>query len=161
MMPRQYMKFEGGAGKVQNLIGLAPTNNGSTLLGLSTLVSQLNRFGVTQAIAGQAIAQWTAGSDFVNRLNAGGDTLPGVNYTVIATKYDQVVTPYQSAFLEAGPGATVNNITLQNGCAIDASDHLGIVNSPRAIYYVQKALDPQYRNGILDIVPCTFRAPGV
>lgn len=161
MMPRQYMKFEGGATKVQNLVGIAPTNNGSTLLGTSKLVSIFNRFGVTQAIAGKAIAQWTAGSDFVATLNAGGDTLPGVNYTVIATKYDQVVTPYQSAFLKAGPGAKVNNITLQNGCSTDFSDHLNIVNSPRTMYFVQKALNPQYRNGIFDIAPCTIRPPSI
>jgi triacylglycerol esterase/lipase EstA (alpha/beta hydrolase family) len=160
-MPRQYMKFEGGAKKVQNMIGIAPTNNGSTFQGFDTLVRQLNRFGVTQAVAGQAISQWTADSEFVRTLNAGGDTLPGINYTVIVTKYDQIVTPYESGFLKAGPGATVNNITLQNGCSIDRSDHLSMVNSPRVIYYVQKALDPNYRNGILDVAPCTPRLPGV
>jgi len=161
MMPRQYLKAEGGAAKVQNLVGIAPSSHGTTGFGTSKLIGQLSRFGVTQAIAGKAAEQQTAGSDFLNQLNAGGDTLPGVNYTVIVTKYDQVVTPYESGFLEAGPGATVNNITLQNGCEVDASDHLNIVNSPRAIYFVQKALNPQFRNGILDIAPCTVRAPSI
>lgn len=161
MMPRQYLKFEGGAAKVQNLVGIAPSNNGSTLFGLNRLIDQLSRFGVTQAAAGEAARQQTAGSDFLAKLNAGGDTLPGVNYTVIATKYDQVVTPYQSGFLKAGPGAKVNNITLQNGCEIDYSDHLNIVNSPRAIYFIQKALNPQFRNGIFDVPVCSPRPPSV
>lgn len=161
MMPRQYLKYEGGAAKVQNLVGIAPSNNGTTLFGANKLIDQLSRFGITEATAGQAARQQTVGSDFLSNLNSGGDTQPGINYTVIATKYDQVVTPYQSGFLNAGPGATVNNITLQNGCPVDASDHLNIVNSPRAIYFVQKALNPQYRNGFLDLAPCTVRPPSI
>lgn len=160
MMPRQYLKAEGGAAKVQNLIGIAPSNHGTSALGLNRLVDKLSRFGVTQAVAGDAAKQQIAGSDFLTKLNSGGDTVPGVNYTVIATKYDEVVTPYASGFLEAGPGARVNNITLQNGCAIDFSDHLNIVNSPRAIYFVQKALNPNFKNGIfVDIPVCTPRPP--
>lgn len=33
-----------------------------------------------------------------------------------------MVTPYRSTFLTAGPGATVRNITFQDGCAIDFID---------------------------------------
>ena len=38
MMPRYYLKFLGGAAKVQNLVGLAPSNHGTTLFGLTTLL---------------------------------------------------------------------------------------------------------------------------
>src|SRR5436305_3805047 len=37
MMPRYYMKFDGGASKVHTLVGLAPSNHGTTLEGLFTL----------------------------------------------------------------------------------------------------------------------------
>ena len=50
------------------------------------------------------------------------ETVPGVNYTVIETRDDEVVTPYTNAFLPAAPN--VSNITLQNQCPLDASDHL-------------------------------------
>ena len=37
MMPRYYIKFLGGAAKVHTLVGLAPSNHGTTLDGLFTL----------------------------------------------------------------------------------------------------------------------------
>ncbi len=37
MMPRYYLKYLGGAAKVHTLVGLAPSNHGTTLLGLATL----------------------------------------------------------------------------------------------------------------------------
>ena len=45
----------------------------------------------------------------MTKLNAGGDTLSGVHYTVIESQNDEVVTPYQSAFL-TGPSSQVTNI---------------------------------------------------
>ena len=53
-----------------------------------------------------------------------------------------VSTPYRSTFLTAGPGAVVRNVTLQDGCPIDLSDHLSMMYSPRAIGIVREALDP-------------------
>ena len=37
MMPRYYLKYLGGAAKVRTLVGLAPSNHGTTLNGLFTL----------------------------------------------------------------------------------------------------------------------------
>lgn len=94
-------------------------------------------------LVGWAGAEQAAGSDFLKRLNAKGDTLSGVDYTVIATQFDNISNPYQWTFLEAGPGATVKNITLQDGCSADKSSHVSMSYSPRAIDYVRNALDPQ------------------
>ena len=41
MMPRYYMKFLGGAAKVHTLVGLAPSNHGTTIDGLSTVSAYL------------------------------------------------------------------------------------------------------------------------
>jgi hypothetical protein len=86
----------------------------------------------------------SAGSSFLTHLNAGGDTVPGVSYTVIETRYDEVVTPYSSAFLS---GPDVTNITLQNQCGLDLTDHLGIIYDPVALHDVLNALDPTTAEG--------------
>ena len=58
----------------------------------------------------------------ITELNHGGETFAGVDYTLIATRYDQFSTPYSATFLTAGPGARVDNVLLQDGCP---GRHLG------------------------------------
>ncbi len=41
MMPRYYLRFLGGAPKTHHLVGLAPSNHGTTLLGLHALTRVL------------------------------------------------------------------------------------------------------------------------
>lgn len=142
MMPRQYMRFEGGAAKVRMLISLGATHHGTTVLGIGTLARTLGLLGFTPPILGVAAEQQIRGSSFLANLNAGGDTEPGVSYLAIATRYDEVTTPYTSAFLTSGPGATVQNVTLQDGCLLDLSDHLSMTYSWRAVGYVRRGLDP-------------------
>lgn len=160
MMPRQYLKFEGGAGKVDALVTLGATHHGTTLSGIGSLGKTFGLLGVAEPFLGPAAIQQVVGSEFLTALNAGGDTVPGVHYTVIATKYDEVTTPYGSTFLTAGPGATVKNITLQNGCPIDFSDHLSMSYGPRTLHYILNALDPA-RAGTLPgmLAPCVPRGP--
>lgn len=135
MMPRQYLKFLGGAARVHRLIGLAPSNHGTTLNGLSTLAGLV--LGVTPLC--DACVEQLAGSSFLANLNEGGDTVPGVQYTVIETRYDEVVTPFTSAFLS---GPSVTNILLQSSCPPDTTGHVGILADPNAIGWVLHALDP-------------------
>jgi triacylglycerol esterase/lipase EstA (alpha/beta hydrolase family) len=142
MMPRYYLKFLGGAAKVHSLVGLAPSNHGTTLGGLSALLAAFP-WG-TNLVLGSwctACTEQLAGSAFLHHLNAGGDTIAGVNYTVIETAYDEVVTPYTSAFL-SGPG--VQNITLQNQCGLDFGEHLAIIYDHIALRDVLNALDPAH-----------------
>jgi triacylglycerol esterase/lipase EstA (alpha/beta hydrolase family) len=140
MMPRYYMKFLGGAAKVHTLVGLAPSNHGTTLDGLLTLASHFP--GTNAATADcPACAEQQAGSPFMTKLNSGGDTVPGVDYTVIESRNDEVVTPYQSAFLT---GPNVTNITLQDQCALDQGEHLSMAYDHIADADVLTALDPQH-----------------
>ena len=55
-MPRYCLKFLGGAPKVQTLVGLAPSNHGTTLDGLATLTDELATVlpGVSSALAARA-----------------------------------------------------------------------------------------------------------
>ncbi|MFB8126410.1 esterase/lipase family protein [Streptomyces bacillaris] len=140
MMPNYYLKFLGGAAKVNALVGIAPSNHGTTLLGLTKLLPYFP--GVEKFINDKtpALADQVVGSPFITKLTAGGDTVPGVRYTVIATKYDQVVTPYRTQYLD---GPNVRNVLLQDLCPLDLSEHLAIATVSRiAFHEVNNALDP-------------------
>ncbi|MEV4435690.1 triacylglycerol lipase [Streptomyces sp. NPDC049555] len=140
MMPRYYLKFLGGAPKVNSLIAVAPTNHGTTLSGLTKLMDAVP--GARAAIGGTApgLTDQAVGSDFLRRLNEGGDTVPGVHYTVIATRYDEVVTPYTSGFLS---GPDVRNVLLQDLCPIDISMHVTIGTIDRVVFHeITNTLDP-------------------
>jgi len=141
MMPRYYLKYLGGAGQVHALIGLAPSSHGTNLDGLLGLLQAFPGGSSFVSSLCAACAEQAAGSSFLTNLNSGGDTVPGVAYTVIETRYDEVVTPYTSAFLS---GPNVTNITLQNQCFLDLTDHLGIIYDPVALHDVLNALDPAH-----------------
>jgi len=142
MMPRQYLKFLGGADKVNALVGIAPSNHGTTLDGLAKLTDTLPPLGDALDDFGPALLQQKQGSDFLNRLNEGGDTVPGVHYTVLATKYDEVVTPYKSQFLD---GPDVKNVLLQDLCPSDVSDHVAVGTVDKVAFHeTANALDPAH-----------------
>jgi triacylglycerol esterase/lipase EstA (alpha/beta hydrolase family) len=141
MMPRYYIKHLGGAGKVHTLVGLAPSNHGTTLNGLFTLSQYLPGASAFTGSLCPACEQQSAGSGFITDLNSGSETAPGVNYTVIESRYDEVVTPYTSAFLS---GPNVTNITLQSQCPLDLGEHLSMPYDHIADRDVLNALDPAH-----------------
>ncbi|KAF9418328.1 hypothetical protein BGZ94_009726, partial [Podila epigama] len=78
-------------------------------------------------------------SDFIAKLNLGGDTAPGVIHSNIATRYDEIVTPYKTAFqLSSG----ITNTVLQDLCGISFNEHLTIINSMVVLQWVLNQLDP-------------------
>jgi triacylglycerol esterase/lipase EstA (alpha/beta hydrolase family) len=139
MMPRYYLRFLGGAAKVHTLVGLSPSNHGTTADGIVTLADKLPDGNASLVAGCESCAEQESGSSFLTELNAGGDTVSGVSYTVIETSYDEVVTPYRSAFLT---GPDVTNIRLQDQCSLDFSDHLTTPYDPIALHDVLNALDP-------------------
>jgi triacylglycerol esterase/lipase EstA (alpha/beta hydrolase family) len=130
MMPRYYLKFLGGTRYVDDLTGLSPSNHGTTL----ALAGPVGQYGDCPACSEQV-----AGSAFLAKLNAGNQTPGPVSYTVIETTHDEIVTPYQSAFLPAARGR-VTNVTLQDDCPLDLSEHVTIPYDPVAIQWVLNAL---------------------
>ncbi|MGW1780876.1 esterase/lipase family protein [Streptomyces sp. NPDC002143] len=142
MMPRYYLKFLGGAAKVNALVGIAPDNHGTTLNGLANLLPYFPGAEDLLSTATPGLADQIAGSAFLTKLNAGGDTVPGVRYTVIATKYDEVVTPWRSQYLS---GSDVHNVLLQDLCPLDLSEHVAIGLLDRiAFHEAANALDPAH-----------------
>ncbi|WP_280438541.1 esterase/lipase family protein, partial [Nocardia cyriacigeorgica] len=111
-MSNWYTKFEGGAAKVKNLITYGATHHGTSLDGIGALGRAINNLGIDilgfiEIFVGHAGIQQTIGSDFVNQLNANGDTVAGVDYTIVGSRYDEITNPYDLTFLKPGPGATV------------------------------------------------------
>ncbi|WP_280293431.1 esterase/lipase family protein [Nocardia abscessus] len=156
-MSNWYTKFEGGAAKVKNLVTYGATHHGTSLIGIGALGRAINNFGIDilgfiEIFVGHAGIQQTIGSDFVNKLNENGDTVSGVDYTVVGTRYDEITNPYDLTFLKPAPGVTVQNITLQDGCEQDVSDHLTMMYSPRALSIALRALDPAGHPNL----ECTF-----
>jgi triacylglycerol esterase/lipase EstA (alpha/beta hydrolase family) len=142
MMPRYYLKFLGGAAKVNALVGIAPDNHGTDLDGLTNLLPYFPGAADLLSKNTPGLADQIVGSDFLAKLNAGGDTVPGVHYTVIATKYDEVATPYSSQFLS---GSDVHNVLIQNLCSLDLSEHVLMGLADRlAFHEVANALDPAH-----------------
>ncbi len=161
---RYYTNLLGGAPKVNQVIGIASSNHPTTLSGITELGRM---FGLLQpALAGLEFAGFPSLSQqadrspdpqapFYQNLNGAGETIPGERYITIATRNDEIVTPYQQAFLTAGPGATVENITIQDVCAIDQSEHLSLPYSKNVAQIVLNKLDPNDVRPIL----CYAQAP--
>ena len=143
MMPSYYMRFLGGARFVHLLVGLVPSNHGTTFDGTFTQLAEDNLLGLTNlifdAIHAPSFAEQEAGSPLETELFAGGDTMPGPRYVVIETTHDEVVTPYTNAFLS---GPRVQNILIQSQCPSDPTGHVGIDFDTPALEDVLNALGP-------------------
>ncbi|WP_246100981.1 alpha/beta fold hydrolase [Streptomyces cyaneus] len=129
MMPRYYVKFLGGATKVDDLVGIVPSNHGTT----NPLAL------VAGATLCPSCVDQTAGSGLLQKLNSAPETPVGPDYTAIATKYDEVVLPYTSSFL-SGPASYVTNVLLQDRCPLDLTEHDQAPKSPLVQQWVLNAL---------------------
>jgi len=128
-MPRYYIKNLGGATKVDDLIGLAPANHGTTWTGLLSLVP---------GFYCQACHDLMAGSPFLSSLNSGGESPGTVSYTNIVTQSDTVVTPYTSGYLAAA--SNVSNIRIQDVCPTNTTGHIQVPMDPAFIRIAVDAL---------------------
>lgn len=98
--------------------------------------------------------QGLPGSEFMAKMLEGGVYAPDVTYTNIMTRYDELILPYTSGYVEA-PNAT--NIVVQDACPQDFSDHLALAASRVAAGHVLNALDPAHPRP----VPCVPVRPFV
>ncbi|WP_298442336.1 alpha/beta fold hydrolase [Gordonia sp. (in: high G+C Gram-positive bacteria)] len=152
LVARHWIKFGGGAdrtdpakNKVGKLIMFGTPNHGTTLDGLAAFGRAIDDLGLPVMefyswLYGAGPIDQAVGSPAVKAVNAGRMTYPGIEYTSVATEYDEVVTPFDSAFIRGGG---VQNIVLQHGCEADTSDHLSMVYSSRAMSIALRALDPK------------------
>ncbi|WP_419231253.1 esterase/lipase family protein [Gordonia sp. CPCC 205515] len=159
-IPTYWLKYLGGRGKVAHYVSLAPywrqgPDEDDTRSDLVALVQR--RLGIaplTPSRCADCVSP-PVDLDFNRAVRTPTPYLPGVRYTNITTRDDEIVTPYSSGLLPGPPGTQVTNIVVQQGCSIDHSDHLSIVANRRSAALVLNALDPDHRRP----VPCVAVPP--
>ena len=134
MVPRWALKFwPDTRGDVDDLIGLAPSNHGTVIAG-----------GLCATGCAPSVWQQRTNSDFLTALNAGAETYPGISYTQVASRYDEIVVPNAgeraSSFLHTGRGR-ISNVQTQSVCPLGVADHITTGTSdPVAYAAVQDAI---------------------
>jgi triacylglycerol esterase/lipase EstA (alpha/beta hydrolase family) len=136
-------KVLGYADQVDTVVAMAPPTHGTNLSGLLTVGNLLGLSGPLR----QAVREFgcAACDDLlvdgaaVDTLNAGPIAQAGVDYTVIATRWEVAVTPYASAFVTE-PG--VDNVLVQDVCPLDPVGHVGLAFDSGVAQMVSNALDP-------------------
>ncbi|WP_340685281.1 lipase [Amycolatopsis coloradensis] len=159
LMPSYYVKFLGGASKVDKYVSLTPLWDGTTLFGASHLYGLAGALGLATGFNGildplcGSCRQFLRGSEFLTKLRSGNGVFqPGVTYTNIMTRYDEAVVPYTSGM---GKGPNVKNIVLQDSCVLDLAEHAGVAADRNAAGHVLNALDPAHAKP----VPCVPATP--
>jgi pimeloyl-ACP methyl ester carboxylesterase len=137
MVPRWAFKFfPATRSMVDDLVGLSPSNHGT-----------LDANGFCSAPGGCPPAFWQQriGSDFLRALNSGRETYPGISYSNVYTRIDEVVVPNlddQSSSSLHGGGGEIENVSLQDVCPVGADEHLAIgTYSNTAFRLAMDALD--------------------
>jgi triacylglycerol esterase/lipase EstA (alpha/beta hydrolase family) len=136
-------KVLGYADQVDTVVAMAPPTRGTDLSGLVTLG---NLLGLSEPLRQAVRAFGCAACDdllvdgaAVETLDDGPITQAGVDYTIVASRTDVVVTPYDTAFV-AEPG--VDNILVQDVCPFDPVGHVGLAFDSGVAQMVTNALDP-------------------
>jgi hypothetical protein len=100
---------------VDDVIGFAPSNHGTTQAGLTCTDSCI-------------YANWQQSfqSNFIRALNSFAETWQGISYTSVYTHTDEIVRPNDddtgSSSLHTGTGA-IRNVALQDVCPNDGNEH--------------------------------------
>jgi pimeloyl-ACP methyl ester carboxylesterase len=140
LVAEYYAKLLGGARYVRDLIGLSPTTHGTTLNGLTAFASVFPGADQFLGSACRACADQEAGSSVVSAVDNGAIAQSGVNYTIIESRNEYVVTPVGSSFIRE-PG--VKNEYVQSSCPFDPVDHADLSYDRVVFRLVFNALSPE------------------
>ncbi|KAL5315026.1 hypothetical protein ACEPPN_017677 [Leptodophora sp. 'Broadleaf-Isolate-01'] len=138
-------KFRGVAPILDKLVAIAPPTHGTTFAGLYNLAyvgGNLTRelvSTVLDTVGCAACDEIGVGGSAVARLNDGKQIVQsGNSLTVIMSKFDELVTPTATAFVEE---QGVNNLYVQDFCPLDPVGHLGEAYDTNVWNLVVNALD--------------------
>jgi pimeloyl-ACP methyl ester carboxylesterase len=122
-------KFHGIAGIVDKIVAIAPPTHGTDFAGLIKLVKLFGPDGredigeVLDKFGCPACNDLVVEGDAIRKLNDGKPIVqPGNTVTVITSKFDELVTPTTTSFIEEDG---VHNIYVQDYCPFDPVGHIG------------------------------------
>lgn len=152
-------KTQGIADRISTVVAIAPPTHGTTFAGLYRLAYVLG--GASRALVSTVLRTFGCpacddlgiGGRAVQRLTDGPIAQPGVDYTIITSRYDELVTPTDTAFVRE-PG--VRNLYVQDSCPLDPVGHLGEAYDTNVWNLVTQALDPSTAGPFT----CSFGSPG-
>ncbi|KAJ5765932.1 hypothetical protein N7520_005491 [Penicillium odoratum] len=145
-------KFENVTSLVDKVVAVAPPSYGTTISGITNLIQAFGS-GITTEVE-QVIDEFgcDACTDVlpdgtaISLLDSGPIAQPGIEYHIIASRKDEVVTPVWNAFVnETG----VTNLYIQDRCPYDVTGHLAEPFDTNVIQQIAYYLDP-------NIVPSTI-----
>ncbi|KAG0360169.1 hypothetical protein BG005_011314 [Podila minutissima] len=123
---------------------LAPATHGTDLSGIVTLGRQINLYDPVTSLLNKfcaACMQMVYDSSFMQALFADGDTVPGVEYLMLATKYDEVITPYTRSWLR-DQNPLIKNKKIQDYCMFDITEHIGMFANSLAFNIMDEFFAP-------------------
>ncbi|WP_410874601.1 esterase/lipase family protein [Nocardia sp. A7] len=134
-----YINNLGGADKVNTNVGLEPATNGIAFHGLLPALHANPTLKFLVGLYSASGQDFTAGSPFVREVAANGMTRPQVRYTTIMSATSLVITVPEG---QLPPGPNVENVVIQDVCAEDHVDHVGVIYDDISLRLVRNALDP-------------------
>jgi hypothetical protein len=96
--------------RVSEYVGIAPSAHGGRTVDLMCAYD-----------CAPSLWQQRYQSNLVRAMNSGGETFPGIDYTVVWTHFEQFLTPAEATTID---GAT--NIATQDVCPANTADHISI-----------------------------------
>ncbi|WP_245716669.1 esterase/lipase family protein [Nocardia mikamii] len=138
---------------VARVVTVGTPYRGSTFSGLPTMYPFYGALGMNgpetaAEIYGPAGAEQAPGTPTLYGLNAGGETRPGISYTAIASRTDEVITPPETALLSE-PQDGNRNVWIQDGCPGLQVGHAELLSDPRAVAVITAAV-----SGAPSLPPC-------
>ncbi|HEV7650296.1 MAG TPA: alpha/beta fold hydrolase [Actinophytocola sp.] len=130
LVARQYVKYLGGDATVDSLVSLGAPHYGTAVANIADFFGGGNCLGIV------ACQQMAVGSDFVNALNDGDDTIGSVRYTNFYSALDELVRPVTNASLQDG----ATNVLIQSQCPVRVVEHVGLALDGTVYSGIRQAL---------------------
>jgi pimeloyl-ACP methyl ester carboxylesterase len=127
---------------IKRVVALAPPTHGTTFANLVTIGDDLAGSPLTDVIIATgcpACSELVTGSSLVNSLDTNPIAQPGIDYTIVASTHDELVTPFGTEFVSA---SNVTDETVQSFCPLDPVGHIGLAYDTDVAQLVRNALDP-------------------